>query len=249
VSSDYLASHLCDLARSAFRSGVPRFSDFLSPAERSLALSLPDIRHDCSLEFRGGYEGAERTMAAFLPFGYGAHWRAPLTALAVHVSVGCRVGHRDILGALMALGVKRQTIGDILVPPEGEDAQPLLFCTDAIAPYLIDNLTRAGRYGIRLAAAGASDLPVPKTESKTFTVMSPRLDAVLSDTFGIPRASAAEMVRKGLCFLNWKECLSPDRKVAEGDTVSLRGHGRMAVSSVGGLSRKGRTYMTVEMSR
>ena len=45
--------------------------------------------------------------------------------------------HRDLLGALLSLGIERSAIGDLIV---GEDCS-YAFCLARIAPYLCENLT------------------------------------------------------------------------------------------------------------
>ena len=81
----------------------------------------------------------------------------------------------------------------------------------------------------------------------SFTVQSPRLDAVLAGLFHLSRTQAAERVRAGDASLNYAECLRPDAEIRPGDVVSLRGHGKAAVRDIGGQSRKGRTYVDGEV--
>ena len=78
----------------------------------------------------------------------------------------------------------------------------------------------------------------------SFTVQSPRLDAVLSGLFHLSRTQAAERIRAGDASLNYAECLRPDAEIRPGDVVSLRGYGKAEVKDLGGQSRKGRTYLT-----
>lgn len=92
-------------------------------------------------------------------------------------------------------------------------------------------------------------VPVPerKVRPVTFTVQSARLDAVVSGMFRLSRTSAAAQIRAGAVHLNYTECLRPDAPVAPGDVLSLRGAGKGSVTEVGGMSRKGRQFVTAEL--
>ena len=92
-------------------------------------------------------------------------------------------------------------------------------------------------------------MPVPERKvcPVMFTVQSARLDAVVSGMFRLSRTSAAAQIRAGAVHLNYTECLRPDAPVAPGDVLSLRGAGKGSVTEVGGVSRKGRQFVTAEL--
>jgi len=77
------------------------------------------------------------------------------------------------------------------------------------------------------------------------TVASPRLDTLVAEGFGLPRADAAALVAQGAVSLNYEPCAKPDRRVEEGDLLSVRGKGRLRLLSIGGASRKGRLFVTL----
>ena len=102
---------------------------------------------------------------------------------------------------------------------------------------------------MKTAEIALSDVPVPerKVKEMSFTVQSPRLDAVLSGLFHLSRTQAAERIRCGDASLNWAECHRPHPEIRPRDFVSLRGYGKSEVKDFGGQSRKGRTYLTGEV--
>lgn len=153
-------------------------------------------------------------------------------------------GHRDYLGAILGLGIRREWVGDILVQAHGA----FVFCLPSVEPEL-RTLEQVGRAGVKAAAVPLSAVPVPerKVRPVTFTVQSARLDAVVSGMFRLSRTSAAAQIRAGAVHLNYAECLRPDAPVAPGDVLSLRGAGKGAVTEVGGQSRKGRQFVTAEL--
>lgn len=237
-----LLAHMEDLARRAAKTGAA-CSKFLTPAQVEIVRQAFSRRGDVAVHFDGGFEGAERQLAIFLEPQWGALDRA--SALC-GLSLTCRrqdsLGHRDILGAVMALGVKREVIGDI------ETGQPCwLACTAEMAPYLAENLTQAGRVGFEARVHHPDALP-PRTVNmarQQDTVASTRLDVLVAAAFNLSRSAAADSIRAGLVQLDHLECLDVARVVEEGGVLSLRGKGKVRLLEIGGQSRKGRLWITL----
>ena len=152
-------------------------------------------------------------------------------------------GHRDYLGAVLALGIGRERIGDIRI----RDDRAWVFCLPGVEPLLL-SLDRVGRYTVRSSACPLPEVPEEehRTESVTFTVQSLRLDAVTGGIFRMSRSAAAEQIRLGLVSLNYEICDKVDAPVREGDVISLRGKGKGSVKEIGGRSKKDRLFITAE---
>lgn len=233
---ELLRKRLGELAERSERTGCC-FTDFLTPPEADWASAAArKCGVECSLF--GGYEDAERRMARFgddeQPFPIGAvmvtwrHQTAPT--------------HRDLLGSVMALGMTRGQIGDIVLEAE----RAFVFAHSRMVEQLMDTLATAGR--TRLSLERLAELPelapVEGTEVRG-TVSSLRLDAVLSDGFGLSRATAAELIVAGQAKLCHLPTERPDARVREGDAISLRGYGRLVLVAVGQPTKKGRIPITL----
>ena len=155
-----------------------------------------------------------------------------------------QLSHRDFLGSLMGIGIVREKVGDLLVGPQNCD----LVVADSVAEFLLREWTQAGRAPLKLSAIGAENLTVPEVrcEEVRDTVQSLRLDAVAATGFKLSRGKAADLIESGHVELNWRECVKPDRLVAEGDTVSARGFGKFKLEQVSGTTRKGRTGIVLK---
>ena len=236
-------ARVLDCADSARERGIPAHTAFLTPHLRQLAASLAP-----GMLFFGGYPDAERTVAAALP-----DWADPEDApdyagLAAVRALRRDRGepaptHRDYLGALLGLGLRRDAVGDLLVRPEGCD----MIVTDAVADFICANLTSAGRSPLDLSPIALADLIIPEqafTERRD-TVASLRLDGVVSAAFSLSRARASEAVAAGKVGVNGVPCEKPDREIADGDTVSLRGAGKCRIRTDGNLSRRGRVCIVI----
>ncbi len=236
-----LFSRALDKIDMAESRGVPCSTGFLSLAERAALQRLLMAAGYSAFEFFGGYPEAERRICIFIP-----EWQereqaasgAPLSLLRCEYSEKNRLTHRDILGALMALGIEREKTGDIIVSPGIAD---VIICRD-IEDYLLSSLTSAGRAHLSLSLPPLGELMQPKEDVRTVkcTVSSPRLDALISAAFNLARGRAAELVSSGRVQLNSAECLKPDRQLSPGDTVSCRGFGKFTLSAFTGFSKKGR---------
>lgn len=244
MASEELIKRGEDLRERCERTASVTNTAFLTPAEQYQLQNWAKRAADCRMILRGGVVGAERKVAFFLPFYVEEDdFDSSEYIRCVKVTAGFgQPGHRDYMGAVLGLGIKREWLGDIMV--EGSTAH--IFCLNTVAEHLIACLDKVGRYGVKTVEIALDKAPVPKREVKevTFSVKSLRLDAVAAGMFNVSRTQAAEAVAAGLVSLNYAECLKPDAAVKEGDIISLRGKGKGTVAEMGGKSRKDRVFIT-----
>jgi RNA-binding protein YlmH len=67
----------------------------------------------------------------------------------------------------------------------------------------------------------------------------------VSSGFGLSRGKAAAAVESGKLELNYLPCVKPDKPVAEGDVISIRGLGKIRLESVAGTTKKGRISIVI----
>ncbi len=235
-----LRRRLTELAQRADRIGGSVFSEFLTPAQAPLA-AVAAREAGVSAELFGGYGDAERQMACFVPAdGWSEDY--PISALMLSWPHQNAPTHRELLGSVMGLGIRRGLVGDIVV----EADKAYLFAETAMAQHIASVLTGAGR--IHLQVTLLDELPTPTPpEGKPVrdTVSSPRLDAVVASGFSISRSKAADLINAGHVKLRHIPCLRTDAHVGEGDAVSVRGLGRLQLCEIGQPTRKGRYPLTM----
>lgn len=233
-------------------------TEFLDLRQRSLVQSRLSRRGGIKYGFYGGFEDAERVIAVFMPDyiiedSPAEHFLAepdddPLTVLRLTKKKGSpALSHRDYLGALMGLGIRREVTGDILVRDDGADVIALR----SIADYIENNMFQAGRSSLDVEEVPVSGLIVPESKARErhASVASMRLDSVTGAAFGLSRAKAADAVRGGIVFVSGLEITKPDHIIKEGDKIVLRHKGRVIVKSIDGSSSKGRTHVTLMVYR
>ena len=234
-----LAAKLIDLADGAARSRKYRVSDFLDPYGMTVAETVIAHYTDLKLETDGGYEGAERAKAAFVHDDFPGKIDFAITALqAKWDGKYYHLTHRDVLGSILGLGLKRDVFGDLLVS-EGT-AQIIIDTT--IAPFVQQNLAKVGAAPVDTAAMALSDIKGREEKVKEIrtTVASLRLDTIAAAGFGLSRTKMAADIAADKLKVNWQSAKGPAQTITAGDVISMRGRGRLEVCEIIGQTRKGR---------
>ena len=227
------------------RRGSPACTFFLSTSQQDAALRLIAAEGHPRHLFSGGWPDAERKVCAFLPdWQEEDDWEPPFTALRCRWQSGDKLTHRDFLGSILGQGLDREKVGDILV---GSGVCDILVFRE-LSPYLLQNLTGAGRARLRVEEIPLEAVSPPEKQVRLIrdTVSSLRLDAVLSTGFSVARGKAADLITAGRVELNHRPCVKADRAVAQGDVMTCRGLGKCVLKEVSGLSKKGRTMIMME---
>ena len=241
-----LLAKVWDKLTAGMRREIPAATAFLSPREQEMTRYL--FGNQPGLMFFGGFEDAERAMAVYLPEYLEADWLmgedSPVVCLQCSWFEGDSLSHRDLLGALMGAGISRESVGDICVTTGGCQ----LFVTEQIAPYILQNFISAGRTKLHVKAIALSEVAIAEPETKELrdTVASVRLDSVISSGFRIGRSLAAQYVTGGKVAIDGLPCEKPDRTVAEGAKISVRGLGKCKLRSIGGQTKKGRISIIID---
>ncbi len=107
---------------------------------------LASLNLPCDYATFGGYDGAERAVAAF---GNGCQYAEfpvkIIKAEPLSQKFADKLSHRDFLGSLMGLGIKRNVLGDIVI----KENTGYIFCLDSIADYIVQNLDKVRHTGVK----------------------------------------------------------------------------------------------------
>ena len=240
-----LLAKLWDKISAGIRKNIPANTCFLSPRELELARFL--FGDEPGLTAFGGYEDAERKMLVYLPDYLEEdslyEEDAPLVCLRAAFFEEDTLSHRDFLGALMGAGIARETVGDICVGKGCCD----FFVTAEIAPYILQNFLSAGRTRVHISQIPLRDAKIPEPEVKEIrdTVASLRLDSIISSGFRIGRSLAAQHIGAGKAAIDGLPCEKPDKTVAEGMKISVRGLGKIKLHAVNGRTKKDRISVVI----
>ncbi len=243
---EFLKKRINELSDRAREKYMYTFTEFLSPQELSDAyLSVTDIKNVFS---SGGYEEAERKMLGFgdtSELGYDISFPLDILLIEpVQKKFSDELGHRDFLGALMNLGIKREKLGDILV----KENSAYLICKEDISDYIISELSFVKHTHIRLKRI--DELPEdvrPNLVDREIIVSNNRIDAIVAKLFNLSREQSLNLFREKKVYVNSAVYENNSGRLKENDIVSVRGHGKFIFIKEGGMTRKERLYVLVRV--
>ncbi len=237
MDSKLLVARVNDLKQISSRTNMPKFIGFLTPQELSVVIkqfALGERYH-----IFGGYEDAERVMLGVLP-----DWcdepNFPITAITFKYRECDTLSHRDFLGALMALGITRESIGDILV----EAGRAVVFVADDILKFVLTQILKIGNVGVEMREGFSTPLP-QRSQKQSFstTVASTRIDAVVAALCNMSRSAATQKICDGYVLVN-SICVSkPTANIKPDDKITIRQKGRFEITSCDGHSKSGRIIL------
>ena len=246
----FLLAHLRDLAKRTQTQEVVNASAFLDlPSQGALASFFnKDLLFGVPAFYFGGCEDAERARLVFLPSYFDqetfiqSEIASPTLIVSLRVSplggkFASQLSHRDYLGALMGLGIERDTFGDVRV----ENNEARVFALPSIAPFILENLTQVKNESVHVTTEPLfSPGFALRYEEESLSISSLRLDALLGQAYPLSRSLAKEHIEAGNVTHNGQIASRPDIEIKPGDVISLRGKGKIRLLGEEGTSRKGR---------
>lgn len=221
-----LFARICDLSERSER-GRMCFSRFLNLREQEIAkaaVSAYSVEH----MFFGGFEGSEKAMLGLsqkdseLQKDY-----FPISLLTLKFKKDANISHRDVLGSLMALGIERNSVGDIFL----YDNKASFAVTSQLEDTVKREIKSIGRYPVEIVSYEGDKVIIKNTEDKTCVVSSLRLDSVISAVTGKSRTTCAALIKKQPVFINDKRSDKIDEIVPLGSIITVRGFGKFKLSS------------------
>lgn len=208
-----------ELYNRAYTRSYKVFSEFLNLEEQSILANayLPYTAY-------GGYDMAERIIAAFGDNIEKSDFPIKCLIIApVMQKFADKLTHRDFLGALMNLGIKRELLGDIIIA----DNCGYLFCLEQISKYIKDNLNQIKHTNVTVTETDAlPDNIIKAPEPGELVISSRRLDVLVSAVYKLSRNETAGLFSAGKIFVNSKSSSNASYQIKENDIVSVRGFGR-----------------------
>ena len=233
-----LRARISDTVDICLKTNKPKFLGFLSSEQSIFAKKILEKQNVC-FEFFGGFENSERVILGCFP-DWCEERLFPITAITFKFRSADKLSHRDFLGTIMGLGLKRESVGDILV----EETRAVAFVLKDISNYLLTQIEKVGRTGVILKEG--FDLPLPQANTLSLfsvTVASLRLDCVVSALAGISRATANEKIAEGLVSVNSTVSQKNTRIVDDEDIVTIRGYGKFIIAASCDRTKKERIIL------
>ncbi|MFA9557379.1 RNA-binding protein [Evansella sp. AB-rgal1] len=224
-----------------------KLTDFLDPRQQQIVTSVIGKQEEIKLSFYGGQEQAERKRCLLYP----PYMEPELDAFELacyeieYPSKFVSIEHRQILGALMNIGLRREKFGDILT--DGERYQIVL--AKEVSDFVSWNFTSVGKAKVNLIEV--NDM-IETEDNFTFmqlTVSSLRLDTVSAEVYNLSRSKTKTLIEGGFVKVNWKVIEDPSFQLQESDIVSVRGKGRFEFISNEGHTKKDKIRISVRIPK
>ncbi|QPC46272.1 RNA-binding protein [Mangrovibacillus cuniculi] len=228
---------------------APKLTDFLDPRQMQIVQMMVGTKGEVKVDFHGGNETLERKRALLYPSYYQpVESDYQLQAFKItYPSKFVTIEHRQILGSLMNVGLKREKFGDILFHEE------VWYCIVAheVSDYVRLQLNAVGKTKVDVSECSLVEIPSFKEEwqEKKLTVSSLRLDVIVSNIYSTSRQKAAEYIQSGLVKVNWQQTDQVSFVCEAGDVISVRRKGRSTIVAIEGHTKKDKIKVTVGVKK
>lgn len=231
---------LIDLSKQANIKGIVTFSGFLNLNEQNIYHTSQKEFHTRT-ELFGGYDSAERQMVAFIPDALYYEYEYPMKCIHIipkYPKFAEKLTHRDVLGALMNLGIERNRLGDILCFEEDY----YVFCDEGIFSFIMAELQKIRHTMVDLSEeCNYADLQANISLEEHFDMIaSNRIDCIIAKAFHLSRSEASELLASEKVFINGKCITNCNQSCENGAIVSVRGKARFIFEDCNTVSKKGK---------
>ncbi len=238
-----MAARVADAVTIAQKRHQTKFIGYLGEHEAAYAAGVARSLDHTPVRMFGGYEGASRVfLGVFSQYDEPMDELFPIFPvtfiLGAHMTTA--LSHRDYLGALLNLGLSRDSVGDIITQESGAVA----FLNESAAALAVSELAKVGGAGVKVQKGIPTGF-APEKRFETFdgVVASERLDCVVALVTRLSREKAAQLIESGLVGLNGREQDNISYRMAGGDTFSIRGYGKFVYDGISGTTKKGRAHI------
>lgn len=227
-------------------------TDFLDMYQVSLVENFLKKIQYTNYQLYGGYKDAERKILIAYPEKYNQtmiekNYSKLLKIVRIKLAEDeyGKYTHRNYLGGIVKLGLKREKVGDILVEKEGADIITVADFAEILKQEL-PSLTRFENSKIEIEEITKIKPKEVKIEEISIIVPSLRLDNIVSDLARTSRSKASQIIVQERVFINGKNETKVSKQVKLNDIITIRGKGRFVLKAFTGTTRSGRTVILIE---
>ncbi|MGK0576411.1 RNA-binding protein [Macrococcus capreoli] len=237
-----IVKHLESLVARAESQYAPVLTHFLDPRQQFILTTLVN-RTELNVSFNGGLGERERMRALIYP-DYHEASKEDFDLSIIEIKYADKfvtLTHRNILGALMSIGFKRDYLGDIIV---GDKVQFVI--ARHLQAFVFQNLTKLKGSSIRLNEIDLADMLTATEEfqSHQSTVSSLRLDNIVSLMINKSRSIAQKHIEAEHVKVNHVVIDKTSFNVEVNDLISIKGYGRGRIEAIGDRTKKDKIRLT-----
>lgn len=229
-------------------------TDFLDIKQRGiLEKILKELKYVKYIVY-GGYENAERTIIILYPEKLETVFQKDqfdynniLNILRIKLPNEMRgkYSHRDYLGGIIKIGIKREKIGDILVSIDGAD----IIAEKETIKYLkngLSELTRFNKSEIEEKKVEDIIITPQKIEILNIIIPSMRVDSIVSELIKTSRSKVIEIINAERVFVNCETIMKNSKLLKENDMITVRGKGKFKIGRILNYTKKGNIVLEID---
>lgn len=236
-----------DKANASLKNYDIRYTEFLNPYEMKNAVAVLNSFEDLKYTVDGGYLQAERCIATIYPFYIDSNdLEENIKFIQINGNFKFKeVAHKDYLGALMSLGIKREKIGDIII----HDNFCQVMVDKDICDYIVMNLDKVSRNNVKVSEISRYDIicSIQNYKDIHFTVSSDRLDCIISGLYNVSRQESLKHINGEKVYVNYEKISTPSKLLKADDLISVRGNGRARIIEIGDVTKKGKIKIYAQL--
>lgn len=228
------------------------YTDFLDMYQVALVENFLRKIKFGNYQLYGGYDEAERRILIVYPEKYNEkmlekNYNKMVKIVRVQLpdEEKGKYSHRNYLGGIVKLGLKREKVGDIIVLEQGADIITVQDFADILKQQL-PSLTRFENSKITIEEIQNLQKREIKVEQVKIIVPSLRLDNFVSDLARTSRSKAVQIIEQERVFVNGQNETKASKQLKLNDIITIRGKGRFVIKEFSGTTRSGRTIVLIE---
>ncbi|BBU41629.1 RNA-binding S4 domain-containing protein [Leptotrichia wadei] len=159
--------------------------------------------------------------------------------------------HKDFLGSLMGLNIKRELLGDLILKSDSKSKQIFGYIpvSEKIADYIVSELKQIGKATCKIEIVdikSKNELPKYRYDDKLITIPSKRLDSIVSTITNLSRTKVIDPIEKGKVFVDYVEEKDKSKLLEIGSLITIRGFGKYKLFLDKGETRKGKERILIK---
>lgn len=192
---------------------------------------------------RGLTAYSEKRMLAYFPKEFQDRLEFPLVYFKIDGRNKFKnLEHKDFLGSIMSLGIKRELLGDIVV----EDNVAYGVTTEELYQIIKREVEYIGKVPVEISLIEEQEIPQPKFQEIRESVASPRLDAIIASAVNVSRTAADSFIESGDVMVDYLIEKKGSRTMEEGSVITVRKKGKFLLEKILGENKKGKTVLILK---
>ena len=221
-------------------------TEFLDMRQRQLLEKIMKDMKVTNYVATGAYKTAERTVIIIYPekleevfekenFDYNSIFG--VIRIELPNELKGMYTHRNYLGAIIKIGMKREKVGDILTSKDGAD----IIVFKEVEKIISEGLREFTRFSkAEFKKVKIEDLKIEEPQTKRLNIIIPsmRVDSIVAEVIRTSRAKATSIIKEERVFVNHELVVKGSKELKENDLITVRGKGRFKVGKILNKTKK-----------